>query len=286
MATPIPTDSPVYPYEELDERLEELIAEDPLTYEPVTYDAETVDESEMARVRGDRRAQKSQRAALAEMLGIAEAGGLTMRDRERIAQHRALETMASRGGEQALGQDLAERGMGGQSSDFLRAQMSQQGLTQANAAHEREIRAMAQQRALDAYARAGEMGTGLRGQSYDEARRRAEAVDALNRGNIEAINQAQRHNVALKNRANLDNAFAPDQLYGMKSTIATGKARGYGQIAEQARQDEQREDESRADVMGVAGGVIGAMTGSPAGVSLGAGAGRAAPGLIDDDEDE
>jgi len=286
MASPIRTDSPVYPYEELDARLEELVAEDPLTYEAVEYDPELVGESEMAGVRADRFSTGQQREALADMLGVATSGGLTMRDRERIAQQRALESMASRAGQQALGADLAERGMGGQSSDFLRAQMAQQGETQANAAHERELRAMAQARALDAYGRAGEMGTGLRGQSYGESARRAEARDMLQRGNTDAINTARRHGAAIRNQASLNNAYTPDQLYGMRSTVATGKARGRGQIVEQERADEEREDETRADIFGVAGGVMGAMTGSPAGVSLGAGAGRATPGLFDDDEED
>jgi hypothetical protein len=272
------------PYSNLDAQTDADLADAPLTYEGEGYTPDTATprlrRMTKGKVEADPFAVGEQQSALRDMLGIAEGGGLTDIDRERIAQRRALEGMAVRGSEGAYAQDLSERGIGGGTNDILRAQVGAQGGVQADAAHGRELDAMAQRRALEAMARAGSMGSTLRGQSYGEASRRAEAQDLNDKFRADASTRARAWSANERNRASLQNASAPLTRYDMTARTAQGKLAG---IAGVRAEEERRHDEQTSTMgdiggagLGVIGGVVGGVVGGPAGASAGFAAGNAA----------
>ncbi len=273
------------PYDDLESQLDELLTSDPLTYEAEGYVAGGLGGSAMAGVRPDAEAEGGQQQALRELLGIVDAGGITGQDRERIAERQALDRMAGRGAEQAYAQDLSERGLSGGASDVMGAQMGAQGQIQAQASQDRELQAAAQARALAAMSQAGAAGSQLRGQSYDEAARRAEGADRIARANADAMNSARQFTAQQRNAASLQNAYAPDRAFGMRSQIATGKAKGLQADIDRQRATAQQQRETEQGYYKAAGGLVtGIMSGgNPAATS--AGASVVGAGFDDDDED-
>lgn len=272
-------------YEDLDEELEQYLAEAPLTYEAEGYEGARAPNTRMNGVQSDPFAIMEQQSALREMLGIAESGGVTDQDRERIAQRRALERMSSRGSEQAYGQDLRERGMASGTNDAMMAQSQAQGAATAGASANREMQAMAQRRALDAYSQAGTMGAGLREQSYGENARRAEAADRISRANADSITDARKFGATHRNAASRSNAYAPDRLYGMGSKVATGRGRELDRTIDAERDARNADRDEMRGYYEAAGGALGTIAtgGNPAGTAIGQGAVKAG---WDDEEDE
>lgn len=273
------------PYDDLEAQLEQLLAEEPLTFEAEGYEAERAPGTRMNSVQSDPFAIMEQQSALREMLGIAEGGGVTDQDRERIAQRRAFERMASTGAEQAYGQDLRERGLASQANDAMSAQMASQGNVTASATRDREMRAMAQQRALDALSSAGKMGGELRSQSYGENARRAEAADRIARGNADAITNARKFSAGQRNQAAMSNAYAPDRRYGMGATVAAGRGRDLERRIDAEKAKARAEREETQGYYEAFGGALGSVAtgGNPAGTALGSGIVEAG---FDDEEDE
>ena len=274
------------PYDEVATELDAILGEAPLTYDPATYEAATLGGSAMEGVRPDEESVEAQQRALRELLGIYREGGITGADRQRLGERLAMERGMTTGAQGAYAADLAERGQGGGASELLASQMGSQGAISRRAAHDRELAAIAQSRALDALMGAGAQGSRLRGQSFDEAAARAGAVDRRNRINADSTTQASRDAADWRNQANLFNAGASERRFGMQSGIAQGRARGLQQDVDRQKAQAQRDREQQQQLFQAGGGVVGAVALGPGGYEVGSGAVGAGMNADDDDEED
>lgn len=131
----------------------------------------------------------AQRAALADLMNRSK-GGLTLEDRAGLQQALDDVAMQERGNREAIMQQARARG-GMSSGQTLNALLSGN-QNAANAARNTAlgIGGQASQRGLQALMAGSSLASNLRGQSFDEAAKRASAEDAINQFNANMRNQA------------------------------------------------------------------------------------------------
>lgn len=161
-------------------------------YDP-TADANpyTVARSDAGAVRSDPSYEAAQRSAIDRLLDVERSGGLTLQDRQAMAQidsQRALSDQAAYG---RINNELQARGTGGGGADLALKLAQAQSSTQANATRSGEAAAQAQQRVYKAIIDRGQMAGQARSQGFEENMRTANARDALARYNNDAVTRAQ-----------------------------------------------------------------------------------------------
>lgn len=152
----------------------------------------------------------AQKQALSMMQNRAQVG-LSAEDRSALNQVRQqVQTDVQAKNAQIL-QQMSARGQGGSGAELVaQLQNSQSGADRASSASD-ELMAQAQQRALQALSQSGSMASNLRGQDFDVANTKAQALDERNRflaqnsiarqsSNINRLNEAQQQNLANKQR--------------------------------------------------------------------------------------
>lgn len=165
----------------------------------------------------DPRLRQAQYDALDEMSRVGREGGMTAQDRARLAQIQQQTATADRGRRDAILQGMRSRGMGGSGSELLAQLQSAQAATDQSAMEGLNVEAMAEQRALDAMARAGQLGGQMRGQEFDEKSRIAQANDAFRQFNAANTQQARMFGANAQNQMAQFNA-------GMEMDRRTGNA--------------------------------------------------------------
>ncbi len=126
----------------------------------------------------DPKTREAQMAALNNMMGLGQAGGL---DPQALAANAQSEREAAgyeQSQRQALSQSMAARGMGGSGAEVAGLLVGQQGGANRVAAADQQGAADARTRALNAMMSAGQLGGAVRSQDYGEAADRARADDA------------------------------------------------------------------------------------------------------------
>lgn len=181
----------------------------------------------------DPRLQDQQMASLAALQDIASSGGLTAADRAQLSRIQTEASTADRGRRDAIGQNMASRGMGGSGLELLAQLQSSQGTTDRQAQEGLDVAGMAQQRALDAMMQSGQLAGNIQGQQFDQKSRQAEAQDAIARFNAANRNQMNQFNTGQTNQMGQFNAG--NQLKtGMYNADAARQAQMFNA---QARQD-------------------------------------------------
>lgn len=135
----------------------------------------------------------AQRRALSELTGIVDQGGLTAIDRARIADTRADADQYLRGQREATLANMEARGMRGSGAELMAQLQAQQAAGQRMSDENLQTEAMAQRRAMEALGMLGGQAGQVRGQSYGEASNLAQAGDAMNRYNQQALDTWQRN---------------------------------------------------------------------------------------------
>ncbi len=126
----------------------------------------------------DPKTREAQMAALNNMMGLGQAGGL---DPQALAANAQSEREAAgyeQSQRQALSQSMAARGMGGSGAEVAGLLAGQQGGANRVAAADQQNAGDARNRALTAMMNAGQLGGAVRSQDYGEAADRARADDA------------------------------------------------------------------------------------------------------------
>jgi hypothetical protein len=144
----------------------------------------------------------AQRAALTRLQQEAEAGGMMLEDR--LAVEQALEAAASqgRGREEAILQNMAERGVAGSGMELAARLSSAQNAANQSRAAGLQAAADARTRALQAMMDQGQLATQLRQGEFAEEEARARAQDAINQFNTGLRQNTEASNVQAKNKAN------------------------------------------------------------------------------------
>lgn len=187
--------------------LEKLTSSGKLT--PEMLATITQGNSELSTISTDPRLQEAQMNALTSLSQRGEEG-LTASDRVALNTTRRDTNRDVNGRNQAILQNMQQRGMGGSGSELAAQLMnSQEGADRASQESDR-LAAMAQQNALQATINSGQLGGQIRNQEYGEKSAAAQAQDAINRFNATNSQNVAATNVTARNDAQKSN-LANDQ---------------------------------------------------------------------------
>jgi len=243
-------------------------------------DAATVNlgESAYGGINLDPRAREAQMGALSQLSDIVNAGGLTATDQSRIRDIQDRMETERRGAEGAIMENARERGVGGSNLEIVNRLMANQGAATRASSEGMDAAAQAEQAKLAAIQSMGTLGTGMRGQEFDEAARKAEASDAIarfNAGNKQsqinlnvgarniaaATNLGEKQRVADTNigQSNVNrvrNADLIQQKYDNDLKLATAKANAMAGIAGDETEEQRRKDQLYSSLIGLGGNVM------------------------------
>lgn len=187
-------------------------------------------------------------------LGDYTQGGMSAIDKARLAEVQNQINQQNRGNQEAIIQNMAQRGLAGSGSELAARLNSQQGGAQAGYLAGTDIAGQAAQRAYDALQSQGAYASQLQGQQYGQMSNAAQASDMINKYNNEmsnqamitdyqnkqnisnmntaAANQVAQQNTELANQARLYNITQkPMQQYAMQSNQAGMAQQGLGNQA-------------------------------------------------------
>lgn len=175
------------------------------------YNPELLKGTSLEKIAIDPSLKAAQMDALSSLQDIASQGGMTLQDKANLERMKMQVAEADKGRRDAIMQNMATRGMGGSGMELLANLQSSQAATNQAAQQGLDIAGMAQQRALDAMSRGGDLAGRLRGQDYEEQANLARAKDAINQFNTQYMNQAQQQNLANQQNINNQNAAIKNQ---------------------------------------------------------------------------
>lgn len=196
--------------------------------------------SEMAGISTDPSLRIAQKAALAKLQGIGDAGG---RDSQFLADQARLESDVNtnlQGQEGAIMQNMAARGMSGGGSELAARMQSAQGASNRQAQMGMDAKAQADKRALDAIMQSGDLAGKMQGQDFSQAAQKAQAADAISRFNAANQQQVMSNNVGAKNTAQASNVANQNMVAG-QNTAASNQAQQQNlSLAQQQYENELR----------------------------------------------
>lgn len=233
-------------------------------YTPELQQEIEVAESEMGKITEDQSLRDAQKQALAMMQQRAQVG-LSAEDRAALNEVRRQVQTDAEAKRQQIMQTMAARGQAGGGADLMAQLQAAQGAADQAASGSDTVMAQAQQRALEALGRSGQMAGEVRSQDFGVASARASALDERNRflaqnamarqaANVQALNQAQQLNLSEQQRLHEANIAArraeaerqaaeQGKLYDRKFDLASAKSSaqlGQAAAARQSAQDTQQ----------------------------------------------
>ena len=244
-------------------------------------DPALVGRSEMYGIETDPRTMQAQMTALQDI------------DKAGLAEIQAVQQNTDRGQRDAILQQQAMRGQGGNTLAALL--QGQQGSSNAANMQALNVNAQAQQRALQAMIEGGQLGGQINQQQFGQQASQSQAQDAINRfnnqntnaarqynldarqnisnqnigginrvrqANTDLRNQAMGQNVELRNQANQYNVVTrPQTIFGMQSGNAQAVAAGISNAANMSNQNRWNQQsinqQDRGAVIGAAGAGLG-----------------------------
>lgn len=229
-----------------------------VTLVPEAEQAVTLGQTSMTGITTDPALKQAQMNALLKLQDVG-ATGMSATDQARLAQIQTEQQAALRGEQGAIQQNLATRGMGGGMSEMVAKQIAAQGAANRMSQQGLDVKAQAEQRALQALMQSGQLGGQMQQQDFSQQAQVAAAKDAIAKfnaqnlqqvgsANVGARNLAQQQNaqmaqqaaqqsVAEKNKAQMYNLGLAQQNYQNQLAKATGQTQGLSNIAQtQAQQ--------------------------------------------------
>lgn len=217
--------------------------------------------SAMEGVSTDPSLRAAQMRALTKLQEIGDQGGMTATDRARLAQIQSEQNAALKGQTCAIMQNLAARGMSGGMSEMVARQLAAQEAANRAGQQGLDVKAQAEQRALQALMQSGQLGGQIEQNQFNQQSQVAQAKDLINKfnaqnlqnvgsANVQARNQAKainaqnrqniaNQNVGLSNQAQQYNLGLPQQQYQNQIARATGQAQGITNLAQQNAQNQR-----------------------------------------------
>lgn len=243
-------------------------------------EAEALGPSRFEEISMDPRLQAAQMAALEDITGVTEAGGLDAQTR--LALEEGLGRVA--GAEQARLQQLREDPTLGQGQKLALQAQAVQGAGQGGRDVALQTAAQAQQARMAALGQQANLASGMQQQQLGLAGQKASAADAIAQFNtqqrmgVQSQNLASRQAIAnqaaaTRNQQEMYNKGLIQQQFQNEMAKATGVTGGqtalanlYGQQAAAAQQAQQAQTGA---ILGAAGTVAGAAFGGPSGAVAG-----------------
>lgn len=159
------------------------------------------DPSAFEQIQSDPQFKEAQMRALSGLEDYASEGGLNAQARGRLHDIQKEEGIRERGAREALTQNANQRGVGGSGLEFLSALKNQQDSAGRQSDRDTQVAADAEMRALDALVKGGDLAGNIRGQDFDEAAKKAAAMDEIKRFNTANQNEMGRYNTGARNDA-------------------------------------------------------------------------------------
>lgn len=159
-------------------------------------------DSQQSQAYADPEAIKAQKAALDQLMGIANGGGATDIERARMANARNEQEGWLRGQREADLQNMAERGMAGSGAELADLAMDRQAAGNRISNASLQTQAMLQERALNALMSGSNLASGMRGSSFNEAAQRGSASDQF-----AMLNQQAKNNIGAANKQFMQQAW-------------------------------------------------------------------------------
>lgn len=196
-----------------------------------TVQAEEMGPSSLESYQSDPSLVAAQRGVLARLKAMEEGGGFGIEDKADLARIGNQVAEQQKVAQSGLRNALARRGALGSGEDYASQMgMAQHANQQANQAG-LDQSAMALRRRMQALTQQGSLAGDIRSQEFNEADRKAQAHDAIERYNASARTGANSHNAGLPGQR-FDMGL---QKAGYAATAANGVASNYGQGADDTR---------------------------------------------------
>lgn len=220
------------------------------------FDPESLSDTELQEILSNKRLGSlygTQEDVLSK-LGDYSQEGMSAIDRARLAEVQNEINQQNRGNQEAILQNMAQRGLAGSGSELAARLNAQQGSSQAGFLAGSNIAGQAAQRAFEALQAEGAYASGLQGQQYSQLSNAAQAQDMINQYNTQmsntagmedwrnrqnianmntaATNQIAQQNTDLANQATQYNVTQkPMNQYAMQSNQASMAQQGLGNQA-------------------------------------------------------
>jgi hypothetical protein len=223
--------------------------------------------------------REAQADALRQLSDISNQGGMTAIDRARMMEINDDMQTANRGAQQAITQNMAERGVSGSGAELAARLSGQQAASSNNARAGAEVAAEAQRRALEAIMAKGNLGGSMRGQDHQQAAAKAQARDAINQFNAtnrqnvinsnvdrrtqaNAANLGNKQNIMLMNtQAENENRLRDSDLkqrqFENQMNLARGKTGQLNQMSAAQEKEEDRDAAYRNALLGAGATMLG-----------------------------
>jgi hypothetical protein len=188
-------------------QLQQLASQGKLT--PEIVQAIQQQSSQMQGVSTDPRLKDAQLAALSSLQDIGNNGGMSATDKVRFNQMQSELNRDAGARQAALMQDFARRGQSGSGMELAAQLMNQQSASERASQQGMDVKAQAEQRALQALSQGGQLAGNMQSQEFNQKASQAQAQDAINRFNAANRQQVLSSNVGIRNNAqagNLQNA--------------------------------------------------------------------------------
>lgn len=134
--------------------------------------------------------------------------------------------------------EMARRGMSGSGLEAASRLSANQAAAQASGTEAVQIASQAEQRALDALKSKAELAGEIRGQSFDEQSRIADALDAIQKFNVQSRQDVQQRNVGARNVAQEYNLSRDQDIANMNVGQADREETARRRAYEQTFQDQ------------------------------------------------
>jgi hypothetical protein len=180
---------------------------------PEMLAAQSLGPSAMESVQVSPELKQAQMNALLKLQGIGETG-MTAGDQARLAEIESGINRNLKGQTGAIQQNLAARGLSGGMTELVSRQLASQEAANRQAQLGLDVKAQAEQRALDAIMQSGQLGGQMGQQQFQNAAQIAQAKDLINKFNAQNLQQVSQTNVEARNAAQLANAQAKQNIAG------------------------------------------------------------------------
>jgi hypothetical protein len=172
---------------------------------PEMEKAQTLGPSAMEDVYVDPNLKQAQMNALLKLQGIGETG-MSATDKARLSQIQGDVNTNLQGQTGAIMQNMAARGMSGGMSEMVARQLAAQQGANRQAQMGMDVKAQAEQRALDAIMQSGQLGGQMGQQQFSQDSQKAQARDVINKFNTQNQQDVGMRNVGSRNTAQASNA--------------------------------------------------------------------------------
>lgn len=182
----------------------------------------------------------AQDKALSQLEDIGNSGGLRLQDKAALQDAQLHQQTQDRANRQAIGADLARRGLGGSGFDVAAQLQGQQGTSDQAANNSLKIAAGAQDRALQSIQQAGGLASQYRTQDFGEQAQKATAADKINLFNTQNLQNVQERNIASQNAAAASNLSQQQKTSDLNTNQSNYEQEYNKKLAQQQFEDQTK----------------------------------------------